>query len=444
MLRTPWMCGSYQKVSGLKTIKRQIEGREFVVLINPEIGSWCVFTPEDYERYENGDLTEVEWETLYVRGLAADDEGEIVATDFPSPAEIPSVVVVNISTVCNLRCKYCFADCSDDKGDFMHEDVMASLITQMLDLPVPLVTFEFQGGEALCNVKGIEKFIELSETINKTYNKRISYRTVTNGTLITDEFIHLIKKYDVKVGVSLDGPRECTDKVRVDAQGRGVFDKVMSGIKKLRDNGVEVDGSVCTVGQHNVHCSKDIVDFFADNNIEFKPRPVNVLGRELFSNLTTKPGEWFKAYKEMYYRSKERNITNYSIHIYEENTYGPVRDYICLRYPCGAAREIISVNPNGDVYPCDGFKGVEQFKIGNVLEENITDILQKESVIKLKNRTAKDIEKCSTCTFRAMCCSCCYSAYGKFGTIYKEDPHCADTRQIFLFLIDEWIKINIL
>ena len=444
MIRTPWMSSSYKKLEGLHTLYRQVEGIDFVVLINPEIGSWCVFTPEDYSRYKDSNLTEVEWETLYVRGLATDDEGETIETDFPLPADIPSVVVVNIATMCNLRCKYCFADCSDEKGDLMQEDVMQNLISQMLSLPVPLVTFEFQGGEALCNIEGMTKFIELSEKNNKEHNKILRYRTVTNATLITDEFIQLVKKYDIKVGISIDGPRDCTNKVRVDAHGNGVFDTIMSGVKKMRENGIEVDGAVCTIGQHNVHCAKEVVDFFAENNIEFKPRPVNILGRELFSNLTTKPGEWFNAYKEMYYRSKEKSINNASIHIYEVNTYGPIRDYVCLRYPCGAAREIISVNPNGDVFPCDGFKGEEKFKIGNILEETIADIIKKDSVCKLKSRTAKDIKKCSTCTFRAMCCSCCYSAFGKFGTIYREDPHCADRRLIFLFLIDEWIKNNII
>lgn len=444
MLRTPWMSSSYKKIEGLHNIKRNVEGKDFVVLINPEIGSWVVFTPEDFQRYENNRLTEVEWETLYVRGLAADDEGEMVETDFPEPADMPSVVVVNIATTCNLRCKYCFADCTDEKGELMQEEVMEKLISQMLALPIPLVTFEFQGGEALCNVEGMRQFIEIAENANKEYNKVIRYRTVTNATLITDDFINLVKQYDIKVGVSLDGPKENTDKVRIDTKGNGVFDRIMSGVKKLRENGVEVDGAVCTIGQHNVQNAKGIVDFFADNNIEFKPRPVNVLGRELFSNLTTKPGEWFNAYKEMYYRSKERGINNASIHIYEENTYGPIRDYVCLRYPCGAAREIISVNPNGDVFPCDGFKGEESFKIGNILTESISDIMKKETVCKLKSRTAKDIERCSTCTFRAMCCSCCYSAYGKFGTIYREDPHCADRRLIFMFLIDEWIKNNVI
>ena len=137
----------------------------------------------------------------------------------------------------------------------------------------------------------------------------------------------------------------------------------------LRKNGITIDGSVCTIGKHNVKHPKEIVDFFRKNHIGFKPRPVNILGRELENNMAPENGDWYKCFVEMYHRSKKTGTVNFSIHIFEENAYTPIRDYICLRYPCGAAREIISVNPNGDVFPCDGFKGVQEFKMGNILEK---------------------------------------------------------------------------
>jgi radical SAM protein with 4Fe4S-binding SPASM domain len=185
------------------------------------------------------------------------------------------------------------------------------------------------------------------------------------------------------------------------------------------------------------------LSFFAKTGIEFKPRPANILGREIISMTTTKPGQWAKAYKELYYKSKAAEVTNFAIHIFEENVYTPVRDYICLRYPCGAAREVISVNPDGTVYPCDGFKGEPRFSMGNILEESLDEMLQKEWIQTLRNRTAQSIAKCSKCIYRAMCCSCCYSAYGAYGTVYREDPHCSDRRKIFEFLMDQWIIDNI-
>ncbi len=443
-MRSPWMSSNYRKMEGLSKIPRTIDDKVFTILLNPEIGSWIVFTDEELKRYEKDELNELEMEALYMRGLALDDTGNLVTMDFPKPEEYPSVVVVNITTTCNLRCKYCFADCDSTKGDFMTKDVMQHLIEEMFKMPTPLVTFELQGGEPLCFVDGIAQFIEISESLRTKYNKKVQYRTVTNCTLISDKFIALAKEYDIKVGVSIDGPKEMTDKIRIRADGTGAFDDIMAGIKKLRDNGIEIDGAVCTIGQHNCHYPEEIVDFFAENNISFKPRPANILGREITSNTTTKTGEWEDAFIKMYHRSKYKGIENFSIHIFEENVYSPIRDYICMRYPCGAAREVISVNPNGDVFPCDGFKGEKEFVIGNILNESLSEILNKEWVCTLKNRTAKDIPACSKCLFKAMCCSCCYSAYGEFGTIYREDPQCHDRKKIFLFLLDEWIRENVL
>ena len=180
--------------------------------------------------------------------------------------------------------------------------------------------------------------------------------------------------------------------------------------------------------------------YFDSMGMNFKPRPVNILGREKENHLTTKPGEWAECFKKMHQMKDDVDVENYSIHIFEENVYTPIRDYICLRYPCGAARELVSVNPNGDVFPCDGFKGEEKFVMGNVLNEKIEDMLKKPEILKLRDRTSKDIEKCSKCLFRGMCCSCCYSAYGKFGNIYREDPQCVDRRQMYIYLMQAWLK----
>lgn len=372
-----------------------------------------------------------------------DDSGYYVNMNFPKPADFPSVVVVNITTNCNLRCKYCFVDCGSFVGEDMTEDVMRRTIEEMYKMPSKKITFELQGGEPLCNLDGLEKFVKISEEIRSKTDKIAKYRIMTNATLINDRFMTIAKKYGINIGVSVDGPDEMTDSTRIDEEGNGCFKQINEGIDLLIANDLKPDGAVCTIGQHNWKDSYRIVDYFNSKNIEFKPRPANYSGRELDQHTTTKPGEWFEAYKEMYYHSKKTGTVNYSIHIFEENVYSPIRDYICLRYPCGAAREIITVNPDGSVYPCDGFKGNEAFLMGNIIDETIESMLNKEWVKKLRNRTYEDIEKCRSCLFRGMCCSCCYSAYGAFGTVYREDPHCYDRRKIYLFLIDEWIKNNV-
>jgi uncharacterized protein len=41
-------------------------------------------------------------------------------------------------------------------------------------------------------------------------------------------------KYDVGIGISLDGPKEYHDKFRVDHQGRGTYDSTIAGLRKLQ------------------------------------------------------------------------------------------------------------------------------------------------------------------------------------------------------------------
>lgn len=443
-MRTPWMNSSYKKRNDLSVLKRSIEGNIYYVVLRPDTGAWAVFNEKNYKKYLDWTINEIEKEALYFRGLAYDDSGKEVDMDFPPPADSPSVAIVNITTKCNLRCKYCFVNCGSFVGEDMSEDVMNRTIDEMFSMPSKTITFELQGGEPLCNLDGMERFLQIAEEKKKAYDKIVKYRIMTNATLISDRFISLAKKYNINMGVSVDGPEEMTNNARVDANGKGCFDKVDEGLNKLISNNLTPDGAVCTIGQHNFKDTYRIVDYFHSKDIAFKPRPANYSGRELEEHMTTKKGEWFSAFKEMYYHSKELGTINFAIHIFEENVYGPIRDYICLRYPCGAAREIITINPDGTVYPCDGFKGNSTFLMGNILTESIDDMMHKEWVIKLKDRTAKDIDKCSKCLFRGMCCSCCYSAFGAFGTVYREDPHCYDMQKIFLFLIDEWIKNNVL
>lgn len=431
------------KSKKIQTFTLKTKKNAYKVIINPELGSWMALTNDEYERYENNNLNEYEWLSLFIRGLAEDENNMEIDFDFPLPANYPSVIVVNITTGCNLRCKYCFADCGPFKGENMTEDVMDATIDSMLSMPqVKVITFEFQGGEASTNVKGMRTFIEKVESVKHNYDKLVKYRTEINCISVTDDLMDLVKEYNVSVGVSLDGPKYMTDLTRVDINGNGAYDRIERGIKKLRENGIYIDGAVCTVGQHNVKYPRQLMKYFDELGMNFKPRPVNILGREKENNLTTKPGEWAKCFEEMHKMKDEVDIENFSIHIFEENVYTPIRDYICLRYPCGAARELVSVNPDGTVFPCDGFKGEMKFSMGNVLNEKIENMLLKPEVVKLKNRTANTIEKCSKCMFRGMCCSCCYSAYGKFGNIYREDPHCADRRKMYVYLMKAWLEEN--
>ena len=99
-------------------------------------------------------------------------------------------------------------------------------------------------------MEGMKRFVEISEELNKQFNKRVIYRTMTNCTLISEEFMTLVKHYNFNVGISIDGPKEMTDKVRIDELGHGVFDRIMDGVKmklKYTFEVMELDGQSVAV-----------------------------------------------------------------------------------------------------------------------------------------------------------------------------------------------------
>ncbi len=58
----------------------------------------------------------------------------------------------------------------------------------------------------------------------------------TNGILLTKEIADICLNYRVSISISIDGDKSVNDKYRVDKKGNGTHDRVVSGIKLLRDH----------------------------------------------------------------------------------------------------------------------------------------------------------------------------------------------------------------
>lgn len=441
-MESAWYHNKYKRISKFNSFKVYKNGHTLNVLLNPEIGSWVILSDEELAQYKDNQINCMEGEFLYLRKLSKGIDGEQAKISFLDYADYPSIAVINITEQCNMFCKYCFANSDISKKMHMSEDVMQNIVNQMRDMPeIKHVVFEIQGGEPFLVPDIIEKFVILTKSSFKNSNKKFSFKTTTNATLIDDNIIKLIKKYNIEVSISLDGPKEIHDSYRIYKNGKGSFDDTWRGTQKLREAG-ELSGVVCNITNKNVKKPRELVDFFGKYDISFKPRPVCVLGREVNNKTAPSGKDWFECFKVLHFYSQEKGVENLASTIFSENAYTPVRDYICLRSPCGAGREIINFNPNGDVHPCDGFKDYEEFCIGNVMNENVVDMLKKPIVQSIKNRSWENIPKCKKCIFKAMCGSCAYSAYGAFNDCFREDTQCESRFNIFKFLISNWVENN--
>jgi sulfatase maturation enzyme AslB (radical SAM superfamily) len=73
--------------------------------------------------------------------------------------------------------------------------------------------------------------------------------------------------YDISVGVSIDGPR-CMSRNRVGWRGLPMFDRIMTGIEKLRSYGVSFT-IIAVVDRENTLHAREILSFLAELKCSF-------------------------------------------------------------------------------------------------------------------------------------------------------------------------------
>ena len=161
-------------------------------------------------------------------------------------------LVVKIAQRCNLNCSYCYmyqhADQSwRQRPPFMSEETFGHLLTRIEEYcdrrPGREMYISFHGGEPM--LIGPRQFDRLAGMAVEKLKDRVSLGMQTNGTLVNDEWIEVLKRHDLRVGVSLDGPPEIHDLSRFDHAGRGSYSEVVQGLRKLQEN--RVFSSVLTV-----------------------------------------------------------------------------------------------------------------------------------------------------------------------------------------------------
>ncbi len=154
----------------------------------------------------------------------------------------PREVVIEITSTCNLRCRYCYY--------FSNEAVAYR------DLPTDewLSFFEELGRAAVMNVvlQGGEPFMrsDLRELLQGLVDNRMRFSILSNGGLIDDEmaaFIAGTGRCDY-VQVSVDG---ATPAVHDATRGKGSFEGAVNGIRTLQRNGVTAAVRV-TISHANV------------------------------------------------------------------------------------------------------------------------------------------------------------------------------------------------
>src|SRR4051812_5551691 len=146
------------------------------------------------------------------------------------------LVILQSTGFCNIDCSYCYLpDRANSRQtmDFSTVAEVARLIftSKLLKRDLDMV---WHAGEPMTlNASYYREAIRIIEAARPP-DIAVHYGMQTNGTLISDAWIDLFEEHKIKVGVSLDGPRDLHDRHRKYRNGSGSHDRVVAGIAKLQ------------------------------------------------------------------------------------------------------------------------------------------------------------------------------------------------------------------
>ena len=333
-----------------------------------------------------------------------------------TPIQLPSmsradfhVLAKPTGAVCNLDCKYCFFLSKEmlypGSRFRMADDLLETYIRQLLESQSsPDVVVGWQGGEP--TLMGLE-FFERSIAYVQQYKKprqQVSYTLQTNGTRLDDAWGAFLKRHNVLVGLSVDGPRELHDAYRVDKAGQGSFDDVMRGFGCLSRHGVDVN-IMCTVHAANADYPVQVYRFFRDelktSFVQFipvvervteellplanqgwgergsDPRPLHVLEGSHVTSRSVGAEQWGRFLIAIFDEWITRDVGAVYVQMFDAalaSWLGASASMCIFSETCGSA---LALEHNGDVYSCDHFVEPKHL-LGNIQQVHMLQLVTSE------------------------------------------------------------------
>ncbi len=356
--------------------------------------------------------------------LYAPDIYENVIDFIDAREPVVKALCLHIAHDCNLKCKYCFAEEGEYHG---HRSLMSSKVGKAaIDFLIKAsgkrrnLEVDFFGGEPLMNFGVVKEIVEYGREQEKLYNKNFRFTITTNGILLDDDVIDYINKNMHNVVISLDGRKEINDMMRPRAGGQGSYDVIVPKFQKLAESRHQMDYYIRgTFTRNNLDFSKDVLHM-AD--LGFKQISVEpVVGEDTTDyaireeDIPAVCEEYERLAAELYERHKKGGKDDFNFfHFNIDLTGGPC--VVKRLVGCGSGTEYLSVTPEGELFPCHQFVGLEGFGMGNVFD-GLSNPELREKFSKC-NVYAKD--ECKKCWARFYCSGgCAANAYQLSGDILK-------------------------
>lgn len=377
------------------------------------------------EFYKNGIISKI----------ASHEKGEIYYGDY--------YLKLVLSTRCNLRCSYCFAQKSSEFD--MSFETAKEAILFFVERFVPdknrRIVVDLSGsGEPLLNLDLILSINRFVLNLKEKLKINIFCQFATNGMLLEPKISSLLKQSGILFGVSLDGNKAKSEKSR-----RGLdYEKVCENIQKIENKDffgiaatyssenhdfVQIFKSLCSfnpevAGMKPVRLNAKNPNAINENSIEKIKDSYDIFAKWIYKQLCFGNKKYFYTF----YKSEDFFVR------FLKTTLKPLR----LFYRCSAGINSFAVDSKENILICPAFIGNKDAIIGN-LEQGIFPSKMKV----LENLYADKIDSCKNCWARYICGGECFAvSYENFKTLEKPEKSMCELKK-YLIELSVWFWTNL-
>lgn len=339
---------------------------------------------------------------------------------------IPAVTLLikPASGACDHRCRYCFySDVADHREEsfrgMMSHETLDLVLRRAFETGARQVNLAWQGGEP--TLVGLDFFRHMAKRVRelKPSGVTVTQALQTHGGHLNDDWCRFFKEEGFLIGLSLDGPKEYHDALRLDAQGKGTFQSVMNAAQLLTRHGVDFN-ILSVVNGYNARHASQLYRFFVKNGfryLQFIPclEPLDAPEPTGFS-LTAKA---YGRFLIDIYRLWEADWKQ--------------GNYISIRHIDNAVRVLAGLPPeecgtqgrcslytvveaDGEAYPCD-FYCIDRYALGNLADHTIEQLNQTPAAEAFLTPSLTLPDACKNCPYVFLCRGGCRRHRDMSGTL---------------------------
>ena len=368
--------------------------------------------------------------------IAKEWDASLMATGF-----IPRWHIVMV-TGCNLRCTYCatehgrFGQAKEGVMSLKTANVLAERIVQCVAPSEASVVLEFGGGETFLHFDRFIKIHDLIVRACRTKGVQVSFHVTTNGVLLNEDRLQKLAKRRINLSFSIDGPEAVHDVNRRSALDQSTFKTAFGNWQRYRLLTQTTQSShlssVHSVFTMNSGTLQDICNYWAGQGIPLAEiAPANV---SRFSTSAQRKEakcvlrQFMKGLRETAMEQAE----TCSAMTFLSDYRGPQSIFMGWsrllqgreKHFCTPAQGILAVGHGGDIYPCEAYIGMPQWRLGDLL--NGIDV---GKVSEFSESYAQARAHCEGCQHRQVCDKPCFAIVATDTPLQNVKQRCKMAKQ---------------